>query len=44
MAENRVRPWLNDLQGWLTQHNAAVMAVLLLVIGTVMVGRGSAAL
>jgi hypothetical protein len=42
MAENRVRPWLNDLQGWLTQHNAAVMAVLLLVIGTVMVGRGIA--
>jgi hypothetical protein len=44
LAENRVKPWLNELRGWLTQHNAAVMAVLLTVIGALMVGKGIAGL
>jgi hypothetical protein len=44
IAEKRVRPWLDIMRGWLTQHNAAVMAVLLLVIGSMMVGKGIAAL
>lgn len=44
VAEQSVRPWLNEMRHWLTQHNAAVMAVLLLVIGMLMFGRGIAAL
>jgi threonine/homoserine/homoserine lactone efflux protein len=31
---------LDSLRGWLTQHNAAVMAVLLLVIGVAIIGKG----
>lgn len=34
---------LDALRGWLVAHNAAVMSVLLLVIGVVMVGKGIAA-
>jgi Sap, sulfolipid-1-addressing protein len=44
VAEEKVRPWLNELQGWLTLHNAAVMTMLLFVIGAVMVGKGIATL
>lgn len=44
LAERRVRPWLDEMRVWLTQHNAAVMAVLLLVIGAMMSGKGIAAL
>jgi hypothetical protein len=44
IAEERARPWLHSMRGWLVQHNAAVMAVLLLVIGSMMVGKGIAAL
>lgn len=33
---------LNDLRDWLTQNNATVMAVLLLVIGVVLLGKGIA--
>jgi hypothetical protein len=33
-------PYLSSLRGWLTQHNAAVMTVLLLVIGVVLIGKG----
>jgi len=44
IAERRVRPWLDELRGWLTLHNAALMAVLLLVIGVLMIGKGIAAL
>lgn len=44
IAENRVHRWLDEMRHWLTQHNAAVMAVLLLVIGALMIGRGIAAL
>jgi threonine/homoserine/homoserine lactone efflux protein len=35
---------LNSLRAWLTQNNATVMAVLLLVIGVVMIGKGIGAL
>jgi Sap, sulfolipid-1-addressing protein len=44
LAEDKVNPWLNELKGWLTQHNAAVMAVLLSVIGALMVGKAIAGL
>jgi threonine/homoserine/homoserine lactone efflux protein len=40
IAEERMRAPLNALRGWLVAHNAAVMTVLLLVIGVVMVGKG----
>jgi threonine/homoserine/homoserine lactone efflux protein len=40
VAEKRARPWLDEMRDWLTQHNSAVMAVLLLVIGTMMIGKG----
>ncbi|HEY7104793.1 MAG TPA: GAP family protein [Acidimicrobiia bacterium] len=36
----RVRPALDSLRGWLVVNNSTVMAVLLLVIGTVVLGRG----
>jgi threonine/homoserine/homoserine lactone efflux protein len=35
---------LNSLRAWLTQNNATVMAVLLLVIGVAMIGKGIGAL
>ena len=44
VAEKRVRPWLDAMRVWLTQHNTAVMAVLLFVIGAIMIGKGIAAL
>ena len=31
---------LDDLKSWLTEHNAAVMSVLLLVIGVVLIAKG----
>jgi hypothetical protein len=42
LAEQKVRPLLSELKGWLTEHNAAVMAVLLCVIGSVMLGKSIA--
>jgi threonine/homoserine/homoserine lactone efflux protein len=44
IAQERVRPWLDELRQWLAAHNAALMAVLLLVIGALMLGKGVAAL
>jgi threonine/homoserine/homoserine lactone efflux protein len=35
---------LESLRGWLTAHNVAVIATLLLVIGVVLVGKGLGAL
>ncbi len=35
--------WLTDLKAWLIAHNAAVMTVLLLIIGVVLIGKGLAA-
>lgn len=39
-APNRMEAPLNDLRGWLTQNNAVVMGVLLLVIGVDLIGKG----
>ena len=39
-ARDRMVAPLDRLRGWLTQHNAAVMAVLLLVIGAALIGKG----
>jgi len=41
-ARDRMAAPLDRLRAWLTQNNAAVMAVLLLVIGTVLLGKGIA--
>lgn len=43
-AEDKVRPWLDEMRDWLTQHNAAVMAVLLLIVGAMMFGKGVSSL
>jgi hypothetical protein len=40
--KDRMRPWLDELKVWLTEHNAAVMAVVLGLMGAVMVGKGIA--
>lgn len=40
IASSRMTPALESLRGWLLQNNAAVMTVLLLVIGVVMIGKG----
>jgi hypothetical protein len=39
-APDRMRPWLDELRQWLAQHNAALMAALLAVIGANMLGKG----
>ena len=39
-ARSRMEAPLNRLRDWLTQNNATVMAVLLLVIGFVLLGKG----
>jgi len=41
-AQNRVRQPLDDLRVWLTKSNSTVMAVLLLVIGVTILGKGLA--
>ena len=43
LAASAFRGPLDALRGWLVAHNAAVMSVLLLVIGVVMIGKGIAA-
>ncbi|MFC9558943.1 GAP family protein [Agromyces sp. NPDC056965] len=40
IASERMAAPLESLRGWLVQNNATVMAVLLLVIGVVMIGKG----
>lgn len=40
IAADRLRAPLNALRGWLATENAVIMAVLLLVIGMSMVGKG----
>ena len=42
--KERMRPWLNELRVWLTEHNAAVMAVVLGLMGSVMLGKALAGL
>ncbi|HEV7648496.1 MAG TPA: GAP family protein [Actinophytocola sp.] len=44
LARKRMAPALSSLREWLEQNNAVVMAVLLLVIGTVLIGKGIGAL
>ncbi|TQF67104.1 GAP family protein [Rhodococcus spelaei] len=39
-AREKATVWLGELKSWLTANNATVMAVLLLVIGVVMIGKG----
>ncbi|MFI2489041.1 GAP family protein [Promicromonospora kroppenstedtii] len=41
---DRAARMLDDLKGWMIQHNAPIMAVLLLVIGAKMLGDGISAL
>jgi threonine/homoserine/homoserine lactone efflux protein len=43
VAANRLRGPLESLHRWLAQENAIIMAVLLLVIGVVLIGKGIAA-
>jgi Sap, sulfolipid-1-addressing protein len=40
----KIQPALNEAKAWLSMHNAAVMAVLLLVIGVTLFGKGLGAL
>ena len=40
VAADRLRGPLDDLRGWLLQNNVAIMAVLLLVIGVSLLGKG----
>ena len=40
MAEDKMRDPLNRLKVWLQTNNTAVMGVLILVIGTVLLGKG----
>jgi hypothetical protein len=41
-ARDRMAAPLDRLPAWLTRHNTAVMAVLLLVIGAALIGKGIA--
>jgi hypothetical protein len=41
-ARERMAAPLERLRAWLTQNNAAVMAVLLLVLGVGLIGKGIA--
>lgn len=43
VAAERLRGPLDALRAWLAQENAVIMAVLLLVIGVSMIGKGIAA-
>lgn len=43
IAADRMRGPLDALRGWLVHNNTTVMAVLLLVIGVVLIGKGIAA-
>lgn len=43
LAADRLRGTLDALRGWLSKENAIIMAVLLLVIGVSMIGKGIAA-
>ena len=36
----RARKTLDEMKAWITEHNAAVMAVLFLVFGMVLIAKG----
>lgn len=40
IAANKMAPLLDGLRGWLVHNNATVMAVLLLVLGVALIGKG----
>jgi Sap, sulfolipid-1-addressing protein len=40
IAADRLRGPLDGLRGWLEKENAVIMAILLLVIGVSMIGKG----
>jgi len=40
MLGERAEQVLNEWKSWLTENNATVMAVLLLVLGLVLIGNG----
>ena len=40
LAAVHLRGALDELRGWLVQNNVAVVAVLLLVIGVALLGKG----
>lgn len=44
LAEEKVRPWLDKLRGWLERNHATIMTALLSVVGVAMIGKGLAAL
>jgi Sap, sulfolipid-1-addressing protein len=44
VAKERMTPALTNLRAWLEQNNATVLAILLLVIGVVLIGKGIGAL
>jgi threonine/homoserine/homoserine lactone efflux protein len=44
VAPGKARRALDELKGWLTEHNAAVTTVLFLVFGVVLIARGMAPL
>jgi threonine/homoserine/homoserine lactone efflux protein len=44
VAPGKARRALDELKGWLTEHNAALTAVLFLVFGVVLIARGMAPL
>jgi mannose/fructose/N-acetylgalactosamine-specific phosphotransferase system component IIC len=37
---SRVQPWLESTNSWLAANNITVMAVLLVVIGIALIGKG----
>jgi len=43
LAADKLRGALDELRGWLSRNNALIMALLLLVIGVSMIGKGIAA-
>lgn len=43
IAGDRLSAWLQSVRGWLVHNNSTVMAVLLLILGAVVLGRGLAA-
>jgi Sap, sulfolipid-1-addressing protein len=40
VVRDRIHDELNELREWLTANNATVMALLLLVLGVVILGKG----
>ncbi len=41
VARDRAAPKLDEIKAWLIEHNAAVMTVVLLVLGVALIGKGA---